>query len=123
MPAGLVEDDNGVCTGRDFGGDLGQVQVHRFGIAGGHDEGRALSLLGANGTEDVGRGCSLILWGRGSCSAPRPATGDLVLLTDARLIGEPDLYPVRLDALVPRDCLQARRECFLKSSMAPLAWA
>jgi len=54
VPAGLVEDDDGMCTGRDLGSDLGEVQVHRFGIAGGHDEGRALSLLWADGSEDVG---------------------------------------------------------------------
>ena len=123
VPAGLIEDDNSVCATRDLGSDLGDMQVHRFGVAGGHDEGRALSLLWADGAEDVGRGCTLIARGRGSCPAPCPAPRDLVLLPDARLVGEPDFYTLRLDALVAGNLLQTRREVFLKSSMAPSAWA
>lgn len=123
VPAGLVEDNNGMRAGRNCGSDLGDMQVHRFGVAGGHDESRALPLLWADGTEDVGRGCPLVMRGRGSRPTPCPASSDLVLLADARLVGEPDLYPVRVDALVLCDCLQTRREAFLKFSMAPSAWA
>jgi len=123
VPAGLIEDDDGVCASRNLGSDLGDMQVHRFSVAGGHDKGRALSLLRADGTEDVGRGCPLVARGRGSCPTLCPASRDLVLLADARLVGEPDLYPVRVNALVLCDCLQTRREVFLKSSMAPSAWA
>jgi hypothetical protein len=43
-----------VCARRDLGSDLGEVQVHRFGVASGHDQGGALSLLWADGAEDVG---------------------------------------------------------------------
>jgi len=123
VPAGLIEDDDGVCARRDLGIDLGEVQVHRFGVASGHDQGRALSLLWTDGTEDVCRGCPLVVRGRGSCPTPCPAPRDLVLLTDARLVGEPDLYTVGLDVLVLCDCLQTLREVFLKSSIAPSAWA
>lgn len=40
----------------DFCCNLSQVQVHGFGVAGGQDEGSTLSISGADGAEDVGRG-------------------------------------------------------------------
>ena len=54
-------------------------------------------------------------------SALGPAAGDLVLLADAGLVGEPDLYMLRREGLLMRDRLQARGEAFLKSSIAPAA--
>jgi hypothetical protein len=56
-------------------------------------------------------------------AALRPATRDLVLLTDARLIGKPDLYGVGLDAFLAPDLRQALGWAFLKSSMALAACA
>src|ERR1700730_7509306 len=41
-----------------------------------------------------------------------PAARDLVLLPDARLIGEPDLYAGRIEALVLCDLIQAGGETF-----------
>jgi hypothetical protein len=52
-----------------------------------------------------------------------PATGNFVLLTDARLVGKPDLYGVGLDAFFASDLLQALGQAFLKPSMAPAACA
>jgi len=52
-----------------------------------------------------------------------PTAGDLVLLADAGLVGEPDLYGGGLDALLAPDLVQARGEAFLKSSIAPSACA
>ena len=60
-------------------------------------------------------------WGSEPSSTPGPPPCDLVLLADARLVREPDLYPVCSDALLPRDLVQARREAFLISSTAPSA--
>ena len=52
-------------------GDFDQMQVHSFGVAGWQDQSRALSLLRADGSEDVGRGGALI---RGSAGrVPRLA--------------------------------------------------
>ena len=34
VPAGLVDQEDGVGSGRDGCGDLGEVQVHRLGVAG-----------------------------------------------------------------------------------------
>lgn len=123
MPSRLVEDDDGVPTWADLCGNLGQVQVHGFGVAGGQDEGGTLSLLRTDGAEDVGRGGALVAWCRGSRTSPRPAPGDLILLADAGLIGEPNLYLVEVEALLAGDLLQTRGEGFLKPSMAPSAWA
>ena len=106
---------------RHLGCDLGQVQVHGLGVAGRQDQGGSLALTRADGAEDVGRGGALIVWCRGPRAPPCPPPRDLVLLADARLVGEPDLYPVRSDALLLRDLVQARREAFLKSSTAPSA--
>jgi hypothetical protein len=49
--------------------------------------------------------------------------GDLVLLTDLGLVGEPNFYRGRLNAIFPRDVCHDRRETFLKRSIAPSAWA
>jgi len=123
VPSRLVEDDNGMAAWCDFCGNLGQVQVHGFGVAGGQDEGSTLSLLRTDGTENIGRDGALIARCRGPRAPPGPAPGDLVLLADAGLIGEPDFYLVEAEALLAGDLLQTRGECFLKSSMAPSAWA
>ena len=45
---------------RDLGGDFGEMQVHRFGVASGQDEGCAFAVLGADRAEDISRGGSLI---------------------------------------------------------------
>ena len=107
----------------DTGGDLFEMQVHRPGVAGGQDKRRALAVFGADGAEDVGRSCALIVRCRGPCPASGPTPCDLVLLADARLVSEPDLYCARIDFLFARDLVQTGREVFLKSSIAPSVWA
>ena len=47
-------------AGRDGCGDLGEVQVHRLGVAGRHDQGRTLALLRADCAEDVGGSSPLV---------------------------------------------------------------
>ena len=110
-------------TGRDGFGNLREVQVHRLGVAGRQDEGRALAMLRADRAEDVGGSGALITGSTGVGAALRPAAGDLVLLTDTSLICEPDLYLVNVDRLLARVCVQARVEVSLKSSIAPSAYA
>jgi hypothetical protein len=99
------------------------MQVHRFGITGGHDESRAFALLRTDSTENVGRSRALIADSTRPGAALGPSARDLVLLADARLILEPNLYGLDVDRLVVRDLAQARGEVFLKSSIAPTAWA
>jgi hypothetical protein len=123
MPSGLIDKEDGVGSWRNRLGDFGQMQVHRFGVTGGQDQSRALSLLRADGSEDVGRGGALIPWSAWASAALGPPAGDLVLLTNARFIREPNLYFSNIDGLFACDCIQARWERFLKSSMAPSACA
>ena len=104
-------------------GDFREVQVHRFGIAEGQDQGGSLSLLRADGSEDVGRCGALIPWSARASAALGPPTGDLVLLADTSLVLEPNFYLADVDCLFARDFTQARWELFLKSSMAPSACA
>ena len=84
-------------TGCDDRGDLGEVQVHRLGVAGRQDQGRALALLWADGAEDVGRGGPLITRSAGAGATLRPPAGDLVLLADPSLVREPYFYLVDFD--------------------------
>jgi hypothetical protein len=55
MPSGLIKEDNGVRSEGDFGCDLVEVKLHRFGAAGRQHEGGAGSAFGADRTEQVGR--------------------------------------------------------------------
>ena len=91
VPAGLIDQEHGMGAGRDGFGDLIEMQVHRLGIAGGQDQGHALVLFRANGTEDVGRGGALIAGSARASATLRPPAGDLVFLANARLILEPNL--------------------------------
>ena len=123
VPAGLIDQEHGVCAGRDGLGDLGEMQVHRLGVAGRQDQGRALAVFRADRAEDVGGGGALITGRAGAGAALGPAAGDLVLLTDTSLICEPDLYLVDVDRLFLGDFVQTRGKVFLKSSIAPAACA
>jgi hypothetical protein len=123
VPAGLIDQEHGLCAGRDGLGNLGEVQVHRLGVAGRQDQGCALALFRADSTEDVGGGSTLVTRRTWASAALRPPAGDLVLLTDPGLVSEPDFYRVALDRFRARDCVQARRETFLESSIAPCACA
>ena len=66
MPAGLIEEENGVRARSDFGCDLIEVKVHSFGVAGRQHEGGAGSAFGADRTEQVGRLGPLIVGGTGT---------------------------------------------------------
>jgi len=113
-----------VATGRDSRGDFHEVKVHRRGIARRQDQGRALTLLGANSPEDVGGSGALVTGRAGAGAALRPPPRDLVLLANTGFVRKPDFYLVAVDRLVARNCLQAGGELFLKSSIAPstCAW-
>ena len=123
MPPGLIDENDGVCARRDLRGDFGQVEAHRFAVAPRHDKRRALAVSGTDRPEDVGRCGSLVLRGAWARSALGPTPRDLVLLADTRLVGEPDLYGVGLDAVFAPNLRQTLGEALLKSSMAPTACA
>jgi hypothetical protein len=123
MPAGLIEQKRGMPPWCDLFCDFGKMQVHRLSVTGRQNERCALSVAWADGAKDIGRGGALIGRRREPGAAPRPTAGDLVLLTDARLVGKPDFYVAGIDAFLLRDGLQTGRETFLKSSIAPSACA
>jgi hypothetical protein len=123
VPSGLIEQQHRMTARRDLGRDGRQVQVHRLGVAPGHDEACRLAFLGTDGSEDVGRGSALVVRSRWSGSSLCPATGDLVLLTDAGFVAEPDLYVGEIEAPFVRNLLRCSNEVFLNASIAPSAWA
>ena len=108
---------------RDGFGDLGEMQVHRLGIAEGQDQSRALALFRADGTKDIGRCGSLIPRSARASAAFGPPAGDLVFLADTSLVLEPNFYLADIDRFFARDFIQARWEVFLKFSIAPSACA
>jgi hypothetical protein len=89
-----------VATGRDGLGDLGEVQVHRLGVAGRQDQGRAFALLWADSPEDVGGSGALVTGRAGAGATLRPPARDLVLLANTGFIRKPDFYLVAVDRLL-----------------------
>jgi len=92
VPSGLIEDQNGVSARCDFGRDLVEMKLHRFGVAGWQHEGGAGSEFGADRTEHIGRLRALIVDRAGTRAFCGPAVGELVLLTHPHLVLEPHLY-------------------------------
>jgi len=54
VPSGLIEQEHGMAAWSDRGGDLGQMQVHRLGVAVWQDQGRTFALTRTDGAEEVG---------------------------------------------------------------------
>ena len=119
MPSRLIEEKNGMCAWGDCNRDFLEMQSHGLAVAGGQDKPSAFPFGGADGAENIGRRRPLVVRRRRTRPTLGPAARDLVLLPDARLIGEPDLYAGRIEALVLCDLIQAGGETFLKSSIAP----
>ena len=90
------------------------LQVHRRGVAEGQDQTRRLAFGRADRAEDVGRVRALVAWGDRPGTAPGPAPGDLVLLTDPGFVGEPDLYALACRRAA-RDLRQTGREVLFKN--------
>jgi len=117
VPTRLIDEQDGMGARGDGEGYLGEMQGHRFEIAEGQDQARRLARGRTDGAEDIGRLGALIVRRRGARAALGPAPGALVLLADAGLVLEPDLYR-RAGRLPARDLCQNRGEVFLKSAAA-----
>ena len=74
VPAGLIEDDDGMGIGRDVGRDLGEVQVHGRGIDVREDQSGGLLGRRADGGEDIGGGVALVARLPRPAAAARPAS-------------------------------------------------
>lgn len=106
-----------MCVIGDIAGYLDQVLVHGMGVAPRHDESGSLALFGADGTEDIGRPGSLVVWRGRPCSPLGPAAGDLVLLAYTSLVLEPDFDHFALGG-TGGDFCHSGREVFLNASAA-----
>ena len=117
MPAGLIDDEDGMSAGIDGRGDFRQMGIHRLGIAPGQHEADALALFRTDCAKDIGPLGALIVRRAGPCSAPGPTACDLVLLADPGFVLEPerDLY-ARFET--PADRFDLGREVFLNASTA-----
>ncbi len=122
MPAGLIDDEDGMGAGGDGERDFLQVKVHGVGVAAGQDEARADPSGRTDGAEDIGRTGALILGRRGPRSPFRPAPSDLVLLADPGFVLEPNLY-VRVWREAVADFRHSGGEVFLKAAIASGSWA
>jgi len=91
VPTGPVEDQYGVGADGDVAGDLVEMELHHFGVGEGKREQSALSARGADRAEEIGVLIALIGRLPGLRSASRPLPHNAVLLTDPRLVLEPDL--------------------------------
>jgi hypothetical protein len=56
-----------------LGGDGGELEVHRLGVAPGQNQSYGLSFCGTDGAEDVGRGSAEVMGSRWPGAAPGPA--------------------------------------------------
>src|ERR1700731_5336924 len=90
MPSGPIHKQDGVSAGRDGDGDLLEVERHGLGVAGGEDETGRRAERRTDGAENIGGGGSLTLHGKRSRASFRPASRDLVFLTDAGFVLEPE---------------------------------
>ena len=122
MLAGLIQNHHGVRAGCHSAADLLKMGLHGRGIAPGHHQARALALGRADGAEDISRDRALVVWSARTRATFGPSAGQLVLLSDARFVLEPDLYfDARSDL-----CLDRRQfggEVFLNAAIASASWA
>ena len=121
VPAGLIDDDNGMSARRDGGGDFYKVQGHGRRIAHGQHQGGADAARRTDRSKDPGRAGPLVERRRWPRAALGPTPGDLVFLTDAGLVLPPDFYGrARREPLF--DLRHRGGELFLNPSRAFVSW-
>src|SRR6516165_2916908 len=114
MPAGLIEEQDCVCSGADLGRDLIEMELHGFAVAGWQHQRGSCPKLGTDRTEQIGRLGALIVNGARARTLSGPAIGQRGLLADAHLVLAPHFYRYarrKLSADLRRaggkDCLNA----------------
>lgn len=110
-----------MSIGFDGSADLGQMSVHRVGVAPGQDKADGLAPGRTDRPEDVGPLGALIVGGTRAGSPFGPAARDLVLLADPGFILEPYFDRGRLTEAVQMS-FQSPREVFLNASMISRSW-
>ncbi len=115
MPAGAVEDDDGMASSCDVATDLGEVQVHGLAVDMRQNERRSEIAFGTDGTEQIGPVVTLVARCARPGAALGPDAGQRALLPDAGFVLPPDFD--RLVARVRRDAgTDQIREIFLCAS-------
>ena len=89
VPSGPIHEQNGVGAGLPRERDFLKMQLHGLGVAIGQDKSGRLAESGTDGSEDIGRGGSLVFQGKRARPAFGPASRDFVLLTDSGFVLEP----------------------------------
>lgn len=92
MPAGLVDDHDGMLVFGQGLGELGEEDRHRRRVSPGQDEPERVTGLGRDGAKDVGLFESLVATPRRSPPLLPPAMTEPALLTDARFVLKPQAY-------------------------------
>ena len=118
MPACPIKDQEGMRSGGDGAGDLGQAGGHCPGVDAGQHETGCGAAGRTDGTEEIGPLIAGIAGRAGSGAAPGPDAGDRALLADPCFILEPDLQRL---APCPRGDRRSYRfgEVFLNAACAP----
>jgi len=91
MPAGTVEDQQGVGFGSDPGADFAEMFAHSFGIGRGHDDGCANATGGADRAIDINGIVPVIPHHRRPGTDRRPDIGVGAFLAHAGFILKPYL--------------------------------
>ena len=115
--SGLIEQDDGVRTGRDVEGDLLEMHAHGLAVAPGHEDAGSLAFSGTDRPEDPCRGAALILRRTGAGATRCPAPGELGLLADTGFVLPPQLYK-RSFRKPAGDLRQTGGEGFLKTAIS-----
>ena len=90
VPAGTVEDKNGVRALGDLAAELGQMQGQGFGVGLGQDEGCGCGTRRADGAEDVGPFVAAVARAARPCSTSGPDPRQRPLLAEPGLVLDED---------------------------------
>ena len=99
VPAGAVENERGMGTGRNRFRDFLKVPVHRLCVGVWHDDGRPRFAFRADRAEEVGPFVAGIADRAGPAAFAGPDPGQRALLAYARLVLEPDFDGLGLGML------------------------
>ncbi len=93
VPAGSIENENGVDLRRELVSEAGQEQVHGLGCGLRQDKSEGVVAAGTYGTEQIRRIETLVAEAGRTLAARKPAMACASLLADPSLVLEPDLDP------------------------------
>lgn len=121
VPAGSVEQQDGVSPSGDMAADLVEMKLHGLGIGEGQRQPSSGAACRADGAEQIGAFVALVCRLTGPRAAPGPLPHDTVLLADAGFVLEPDLDRLALRQ-VGEVGAQRAREVFLYASTISPSW-